>query len=131
MEINTNTIKEAIYSDFSKEYTAFGNFVESGEIWDLCIAAVMDELLMNNIIFCNDVHMIPPVNSFVKAKKIEQPLSGQENRSIGAFWGFVFKCVFEYQNQKVVASRVNTIKTATYFFDNVNKVTVKEGTPEK
>ena len=86
---------------------------------------------MNNIIFCNDIHKIPPVNSFVKAKQIEQPLSGQENRSIGAFWGFVFKCVFKYQNQKVVASRVNTIKTATYFFDNVNKVTVKEGKPEK
>ena len=81
---------------------------------------------MSHIVFCNDIHQIPPVNTFLKARGANKmrDLSELEKRSIGAFWGFVFKYVFGYRNQKSVASRVNTVKTATYFFDVPTVVTI-------
>lgn len=124
MKIKSNEIKEAIYQEFSKKYKAFGDFVDSGEIWDTCLSAITDVSLMNNIIFCNDIHNIPPTNTFLKVKQIKRDLTELEKRSIGAFWGFVFKSVFGYRNQKIVTARVNTVKSATYFFDIEESVVV-------
>ena len=61
--------------------------------------------------------------------KISQ-LTDEEKKSIGAFWGFVFKFVFGYKNQKSVSVRVadNNLKSATYFFDCPQEIEV---VPEK
>ena len=127
LEVSTDKIKTEIYGNFSRIYKAFGDFVDSGEIWDLCIGAVSDAELVNNIVFCNDIHQIPPVNTFLKARDASKmrDLTEIEKRSIGAFWGFVFKHVFGYRNQKSVAARVNTVKTATYFYDVQEAIKVK------
>jgi hypothetical protein len=117
MNISTGEIQETVYSTFQKRYKAFGDFVGSGEIWDMCVSALRDTELMNNIIFCNDIHQIPPVNTFLKVHRVKRDLTEYEKRAVGAFWGFVFKHAFGYRNQKSVAARVNTVKTATYFFD--------------
>ena len=118
MKLSPSRIKGEIYSRFSKTYKAFGDFVDSGELWDACIDAVSDDTLLGHIIFCNDIHQIPPVHTFLRVRKdIRRDLSELEKRSIGAFWGFVFKFVFGYRNQKSVTARVNTVRTATYFFD--------------
>jgi len=124
--VTANKVKEELYQNFAKIYKAFGDFIDGGEIWNLCMGAVCDTKLMNNIIFCNDVHQIPPVNTFLKARLANdmRDLTELEKRSIGAFWGFIFKHVFGYRNQKSVAARVNTVKTATYFFDVANHVEV-------
>ena len=126
MTLTSDKIETALRDNFSKIYKAFGDFVDSGEIWELCMGAVHDVTLMNHIIFCNDIHNIPPVNTFLKAKGAAKmrDLSELEKRSIGAFWGFVFKYVLGYRNQKSVAARVNTVKTATYFFDATDKVEI-------
>ena len=130
MKISADEIKTAVYGDFARIYKAFGDFVDSGEIWDLCMGAISDTALMNNIIFCNDIHQIPPVNTFLKARGDKmKDLTELEKRSIGAFWGFVFKFVFGYQNQKSVAARVNTVKTATYFFDSAERIEVFANKP--
>ena len=127
MEITANEIKKQVYESFSKRYKAFGDFVDSGELWDLCMAAVEDAALLNSMLFCNDVHQIPPANTFLKVQQMQigRDLTELEKRSVGAFWGFVFKFVFGYRNQKIVAARVNTVKTATYFFDIACRVVVK------
>ena len=126
MQISTARIQEEIRANFSRIYKAFGDFIDSGEIWDLCMVAVQDATLMNHIIFCNDIHQIPPVNTFLKAKGANEmrDLTELEKRSIGALWGFVFKYVFGYRNQKSVAARVNTVKTATYFYDVAEEIEV-------
>lgn len=118
MKLKPSYIKREIYDRFSKTYKAFGDFVDSGELWDACIAAVSDGTLLGHIIFCNDIHQIPPVHTFLRVRRdMRRDLSELEKRSIGAFWGFVFKFVFCYRNQKSVTARVNTVRTATYFFD--------------
>jgi hypothetical protein len=119
VRVSTSEIKERLYSDFASIYRAFGGFVDSGRLWDLCLAAVGDETLMGNIIFCNDIHQIPPVHTFLKVVDsfISWELTDMEKRSLGAFWGFVFKHVLGYRRQKSVTARINTVQTATYFFD--------------
>ncbi|MCL2188659.1 MAG: hypothetical protein FWC16_04850 [Defluviitaleaceae bacterium] len=119
MKYNPTATLEAIHTQFPKKYKAFGDFVDSGELWMLCIGAINDEKLMSHIIFCNDIHQIPPINTFLKARGAStmRDLTELEKRSMGAFWGFVFKYVFGYRNQKSVAARVNTVKTASYFYD--------------
>jgi len=124
MQISSSDIKTNIHEDFHKKYKAFGDFVDSGELWDMCISAIFDVTLINSIIFCNDIHQIPPVNTFLKVMQISRDLTELEKRSVGAFWGFVFKFVFGYRNQKSVAARVNTVKTATYFYDVAESVSV-------
>jgi len=32
-----------MYDRFSKTYRVFGDFVDSGELWDACMSAVSDE----------------------------------------------------------------------------------------
>lgn len=120
-----NQIEKEIVAGFGKTYKAFGGFADSGELWDACIAAVHDAELMNNIIFCNDVHQIPPVHTFLKVLNRQCDLTEFEKRSVGAFWGFVFKFVFRYRNQQSVTARVNTVRTATYFFDSSERISVQ------
>lgn len=124
MLIPSSQIKQQIYKDFSKKYKAFGGFIDSGELWDKCIDAIEDPVFLGHIIFCNDIHQIPPVHTFLRAKNITANLSELEKRSIGAFWGFVFKFVFGYQNQKSATTKMNTVRTATYFFDTVKKIKI-------
>jgi len=124
MQISSRDIKSSIHEDFHKKYKAFGDFVDSGELWDMCLSTIFDVTLINSIIFCNDIHQIPPVNTFLKVVQVSRDLTELEKRSVGAFWGFVFKFVFGYRNQKSVAARVNTVKTATYFYDVSESVSV-------
>jgi hypothetical protein len=118
MQFSPSEIIQQIDERFPSTYKAFGPFIDSGELWDACIDTVQDVKLLEHIIFCNDIHQIPPVHTFLRANRtIGRDLSETEKRSVGAFWGFVFKFVFGYRNQRSVTARVNTVRTASYFFD--------------
>ena len=124
---STAEITQRIEAEFTQKYKAFSNFPQSGKVWDECLAAVQDAKLMNNLVFCNDVLQIPPVKVFLLANAtIGGQLADEEKKSIGAFWGFVFKFVFGYKNQKSVSVRVadNNLKSATYFFDCPQEIEV-------
>ena len=128
---STAEIAQRIAAEFIQKYKAFSNFPQSGKVWDECLAAVQNAKLMNHLIFCNDVLQIPPVKVFLLANTtIGGQLTDEEKKSIGAFWGFVFKFVFGYKNQKSVSVRVadNNLKSATYFFDCPQEIEV---VPEK
>lgn len=128
MKIYSEEIINNINKNFGKSYKPFAKFVDSGEIWDACIRVVSDEELMEKIIFCNDALQIPPVKSFMNvATEIQIELSDYDKKAIGAFWGFVFKNILNYKDQKSISVRINTIKSATYFFNDnlsveINKI---------
>ena len=126
MIISIIDLETGVYQGFSDRYKAFGPFMDSGALWDACISVLRDVTLMNHIIFCNDVHQIPPVHTFLKVVRQKQDLSEFEKRSVGAFWGYIFKFVLGYRNQHSVTAKVNTVKTATYFFDIAEKVIVAD-----
>lgn len=114
MKITTKQIEKQLYEDFSLRYKAFGGFIDS-EYWKHCLAAVGDTELLGHIIFCNDVMEIPPVHVFLRARPIAEKLSEYDKRAIGAFWGYVFRFVFGYEDRENVTARINTIHTASRF----------------
>lgn len=127
MQITTEEIIKKIYEGFSNKYKAFGRFIDSGEYWDMCLDAVCDKELMGHIIFCNDILNIPPTHTFLRfneEKLKDKKLDEFEKRSVGAFWGYVFKFVFEYQFQKSVTAKVNSVRTASYFFGPKTKIEI-------
>lgn len=126
MKITSHAIERSIYEGFSMRYKSFGNFVDS-KYFQACLAAVRDEELLSHIIFCNDVLGNPPVNTFLRARPVQTDLEDYEKRAIGAFWGYVFKYVFLYANQKSVAARVNTVRTATYYLNPPEAVKIVKG----
>lgn len=116
MQIRTKEVEKKIYQEFHLKYKAFSEFPDTGELWDLCIESVRDPALMNNIIFCNDVHNIPPVVTFVKVKLKDKEFTDMEKRSIGAFWGYVFAFVFQYKAKRSTSAGIKNLRTATCFY---------------
>lgn len=123
-------ISEKVENEFCQYYTHFKEFQQNMEYkkyWDKCIESIEDEELLSHIIFCNDIFCIPPVKTFLTYyKKDFVVITGDEKaildtyvkKSIGAFWGMVFKFVLGYEEQKSVSVSMNDyfmIKTATYF----------------
>jgi hypothetical protein len=123
MKFTAAEIEKSLNDSFPSRYKAFGGFM--GErYWNCCIDAIRDETLLGNIIFCNDVLQVPPTHTFLRARPIKEDLPEFSKRAIGAFWGYVFKFVFGYRNQKSVTARVNTVRTATYFYDIAEAVEI-------
>lgn len=95
--------------------------------WELCMRALLDEELLGHIIFCNDLHHIPPVKSFLLYYRKElREITGREDamlevfvkKAIGAFWGMVFKFGLGYQAQESVSISLNRefmVRTASCF----------------
>ncbi len=123
-------MREYIEENFANVYTHFKEF-QSGEeyaaYWDKCIEAISDEELLSHIVFCNDVFCIPPVKTFLTYYKDDFILLTDKSnaelplfvkKSIGAFWGMVFKFALGYKGQKSVSvsmSEYFKVRTATYF----------------
>ena len=123
-------MRKYIEENFSEIYTHFRDFQTNKDYeryWNKCIEAVSDEQLLSHIIFCNDVFCIPPVKTFLTYYKNDFiVLTGKSNaelpvfvkKSIGAFWGMVFKFGLGYKGQKSVSVSMNEyfkVRTATYF----------------
>ena len=126
MIISTKTILSKIDSDFTGVYKPQSNFPDSGVLWDTCISTIKNTQLMDRIIFNNDVMQIPPVKTFLMANQAIQPLTNnEEKKAIGAFWGFVFKFVFGYTNQKDnVPINTKGVKKAAYFYDAQSEISI-------
>lgn len=134
--MTTTDIAQQVTDDFSVTYSHFKEFQENPEYrgyWDKCLEAVEDKDLLKNIIFCNDVFSIPPVKTFLTyyykdfirlTEDEHAKLDTYIKRSIGAFWGMVFKFVLGYTEQKSVSVSMNE-----YF--EVRTASVYSGKPEK
>ncbi|MDE5716507.1 MAG: hypothetical protein K2I53_02610 [Lachnospiraceae bacterium] len=123
-------MKKYIEENFINYYTHFREFQENGEYtlyWNKCIDAISDTQLLSHIVFCNDLFCIPPVKTFLTyyrndfiiiTGKRDAELPVFVKKSIGAFWGMVFKFALKYKGQKSVSVSMNDyfkVKTATYF----------------
>lgn len=123
-------MKKYIEENFSSIYTHFKEFQFNSEYeqyWNKCMEAIDNKELLSHIIFCNDIFCIPPVKTFLTYYKDDfVVLTGKEDaelpvfvkKSIGAFWGMVFKFGLKYKGQKNVSVSLNQyfkVKTATYF----------------
>jgi len=126
---------------FAEVYAPFKAFqcnVAYKEYWDLCYeGGIADKELLKNIIFCNDTLKIPPIKTFLTAKRdCFIKLTGNERasldrftkQSIGAFWGMVFKYGLGYSEQKSTSVSMNdyfNIKTATLYSGKNSKIIIE------
>jgi hypothetical protein len=127
MIITTKDILDKIENEFSHAYKPFSKFKNSGELWNKCVEVIKDEDLMNKIIFANDILSVPPVEVFDRINSTISINSDFEKKALGSFWGFVFKFVFGYKNQRSKSITTNNIRTATYFYDKPEKINVIKG----
>jgi hypothetical protein len=119
-----------VENEFSKIYAHFQEFQQNtnySKYWEKCIEAVKDRELLSHIIFCNDLFSIPPVKTFLMNYRDDFIIiTGKSNaeldmfakKSIGAFWGMVFKFALGYQDQKSVSVSMYdyfVVKTASSF----------------
>lgn len=126
-----------VENEFSKVYIHFQEFQQNinyRKYWDKCVEAVMDRELLSHIIFCNDLFSIPPVKTFLMNYRDDFILiTGKSNaeldmfvkKSIGAFWGMVFKFALGYQDQKSVSVSMYdyfVVKTASCFSNPKTKI---------
>lgn len=120
--IDHRDIVAAINADFEKVYKGVRM---SGVIFDECMKAVNDVSLMKKIIEQNNTG-IPPVKTFLDSSSVlTGGFSDYEKSCIGAFWGFVFKFVFNYRTKiKNTPINIKGIDTASLYKDPVDDITV-------
>jgi len=105
MNYTTKEILQKIEAEFAQAYRNAAPFVKSGGLWDFCITVLSNSLLVNNIIFANDLG-IPPVRSLLHIyEKQRNPAEGfmfrgQESQWLGSLMGFLFLDVFMYNKKK-------------------------------
>jgi len=127
MVFTYQNIERELRTNFARKYRRFAGFIDSGDLWDRVIKTINDTELMRNIKFCNDIMQIPPIKVFVMAQGPTLPkLSNSEKQSVGAVFGFIFKDVFGYTKQMSVSCVINTIKTATRFYNADEDIGVME-----
>jgi len=125
VEITTEDVLYKIDKEFTIKYKPFSKFKNSGWLWDMCVELVKNEDLFNKLIFANDVLKIPPVEVFVSINNTITDLTDYDKKALGAFWGFIFKFVFEYRNQRSKCITTKPIRTATYFYDRPQEVVIR------
>lgn len=126
--LTTTEIKAQLNHHFASIYRRFANY-RGTSLWSICLEAVENPEIMASIVFCNDVLEIPPAQVFINLVDkgyISKPDSIDDNdkRFIGSFWGFVFKEVFAYTNQKQTRTGQRIIRNATYFTDNLELIKI-------
>lgn len=130
MIISTNEIRQKINSDFGSTYRNANPFVASGELWDFCIAVISDPILVQCIVFANDLG-VPPVKSLLHLYKLKYSpadsfeFTAQESQFLGSLMAFVFKFVLGYKSQKErISVNLYGIGTATRFYDGPAKLKI-------
>ncbi len=144
MKITCPEITQIVETHFADHdrYKHFKDFQLAPEYrpyWDKCMEAAGDRELLSHIIFCNDLFQIPPVKTFLTYYREDFiALTGEPNavlplfvkKSIGAFWGMVFKFALGYTGQENVSVSLNRyfmVRTATYFKDPAEPVELVGG----
>lgn len=130
MIITVDEIVQSTTTGFAQKYPHFKEFQTDPRwfpYWKLCLQALQDRDLLGHIIFCNDLFGIPPIKTFLCSFEAElKEITGREDarlddfvkKAVGAVWGYVFKTVFDYAQQKSVSVSLNKVfmlKTATCY----------------
>jgi len=130
---STSEIRQSLEANFTRYYKAFSGFLKTpGTIRDRCFDAIADPALLSHLIFANDYLKIPPVVSFVAyyGDEIPEFVKGQDDylkKGLGAFWGYVFRYILEYENAEsvwVVPMNSKNIKTASIFTGGSQGITI-------
>jgi hypothetical protein len=131
MKINTSNINQTINSDFTSAYRNATPFINSGQLWNFCMDVLSDPMLIQCIIFANDLE-IPPVKSLMHLYRLKFTpsntfkFSQQQSQWLGALMGFLFKNILGYKSQKErVQVNMLGVGTATRYLDGPSNIVIK------
>ncbi|MCK8826600.1 hypothetical protein MWH25_02400 [Natroniella acetigena] len=128
LQFETEEIKGNLEAGFGSVYKPFSKYQkDSHELWQRGIKIAENKELMNNIIFCNDILEIPPVKVFISLPENQdllEELDAYDKKFLGTFFGYIFKHIFEYQNQKQRRINSKIVRSATYYYDNKYSIEV-------
>lgn len=126
MLIKSDDIINKIEKDFLNVYAPHARFTKS-KYYDYCLKAIKNEKLMYTIIFNNDLLGIAPVKTFLLAYQEfsdEDFTNDEDKKGLGALFGFVFKNIFKYKNQKKSLVNYKNVRTATRYLEPVETIEV-------
>ncbi|GAA0681265.1 MAG: hypothetical protein SO128_12560 [Clostridium cadaveris] len=82
--------------------------------------------VLSHIIFCNNIHEIPPVKTFLRLHKNKfYNLTDKDKKALGVFWAFIFKEVLGYQEKKNVSISTYSVKTSAYYLNPKSEFLLK------
>lgn len=121
-------IIETIERDFAVEYKPFAKYqLENLPLYAACIDFINNTDMMNKMIFANDYLEIPPVKTFIACKKeVCKTLSDYDKKFLGAFWGFLFRCLGYEDSKKVALGKNLSLKTGLFFRNNAENIVIAE-----
>ena len=122
----TKGIIETIERDFAIEYKPFAKYqLEKLPLYVACIEFINNTDVMNKMIFANDYLEVPPVKTFLCYKKeISKTLSDYDKKFLGAFWGFLFRCLGYEDSRKVSLGKNSLLKTGLFFRNNAENIVI-------
>ena len=119
----TKGIIETIERDFAIEYKPFAKY----PLYVACIDFINNADVMNKMIFANDYLEVPPVKTFLCYKKeISKTLSDYDKKFLGAFWGFLFRCLGYEDSRKVSLGKNSLLKTGLFFRNNTENIVITD-----
>lgn len=130
VKFSPQELEDDILHGIDNRYRPFTEIdIQKDELWDKCMDLLYDVELMNKIIFCNDVLNIPPTEVFLSLPRLEEvnKLSLQERRFLTAFFDYIFKFVFEYQEKHTKRVNLKGLGTGAYYAGPKRSVKVVEG----
>ena len=124
----TKGIIETIERDFAIEYKPFAKYqLEKLPLYVACIDFINNTDVMNKMIFANDYLEVPPVKTFLCYKKeISKMLSDYDKKFLGAFWGFLFRCLGYEDSRKVSLGKNSLLKTGLFFRNNAENIVIAD-----
>ena len=138
MDMSQEELRQRIEHGISQRYSQFETLINGEEFRpfrELCMDMASNRELLGHVVFCNDLFHIPPVKTFLLYHRerlqplVDSSLQGLSDeatedkarmlkRSLGAFWGAVFKGALGYQESKTVTVTLSSplpVSTASYF----------------
>lgn len=138
MDMSQEELQRRIECGISQRYSQFEGLINAEEFRpfrELCMDMASNPELLGHVAFCNDLFHIPPVKTFLLYYREQiQPLMDSTlhdlseedaknrtrmlKRSMGAFWGAVFKGALGYRESRTVTVTLKSplpVSTASYF----------------
>lgn len=138
MDMSQEALQQRIEDGIEQRYSQFQGLINGEEFRpfrNLCMEMASNRELLGHVVFCNDLFHIPPVKTFLLYYSqrlqplVDSSLQGLSEetaedktrmlkRSLGAFWGAVFKGALGYQESKTVTVTLSSplvVSTASYF----------------
>lgn len=108
-------IAEQLQNHFKTSYKRFSSIVGT-KLWDDIIKITSNDILLQCIIYANDVLAVPPIKTFLYMANLDNVIfEDRTKQCMGAVFGFIFYEGLGYSSKKNANCGVANVKKAAIF----------------